>query len=298
MSSVQTQATSTSSATSHFIQMVKSSERLTRNQEQELLARYYERGDRIALERLVRAHLRYVVTIALKYKRYGLPLGDLIAEGNFGIVHALGKFEPARGNRFVTYAVYWVRAYILNHVIRSWSLVGVGSGALRSKMFFKLRRERARLLNQLGDENLADELLAKRMNITQKKLSSMLGRLEGRDVSLDAKLFGDTDTSLVDRLIEPGASQEAIAIAHELRVQQHEAVRQAVQRLDDRERYIVSRRLMADPEEELSLAEIGRKLGVSRERVRQLEARAVRKLRHELRALSPGNDTALPSAAA
>ena len=119
---------------SRYISLVQSVPRLTREDESELCRRYYDLGDSKARETLVRSHLRYVVAIALKYRRYGLPLADLIAEGNFGVVHALGKFEKDRGIRFVTYAAYWIRAYILNYIIRSWSLVGVGSGALRSKM--------------------------------------------------------------------------------------------------------------------------------------------------------------------
>jgi RNA polymerase sigma-32 factor len=125
---------------SRYIAMVQAFPQLSREEEMDLAKAWSERGDEEAADKLVRAHLRYVVAIALKYRRYGVPLSELIAEGNFGVVHALKKFQPDRGNRFVTYAAYWIRAYVLNYVIRSWSLVGAGSGALRSKMFFRLRR--------------------------------------------------------------------------------------------------------------------------------------------------------------
>ncbi len=117
---------------SPYLTRVRSYPVLSREEEQVLVARWLGQQEPAARERLLAAHLRYVVAIALRYRRYGVPIEELVSEGNFGLVHALGKFEPARGTRFVTYAAYWIRAYVLNHVIRSWSLVGVGSGALRS----------------------------------------------------------------------------------------------------------------------------------------------------------------------
>jgi len=269
-------------AVSRYITMVQHLPRLTREEELEISTRWRNSGDEKAKDALVRAHLRYVVAIALKYRRYGLPLSDLIAEGNFGVVHALGKFEPERGNRFVTYAAYWIRAYMLNYIIRSWSLVSAGSGALRSKMFFKLRRERVRITNLVGEGEQADELLAERFNMPKAQISAMLRRLDGRDVSLDSKVFDDALTTLVDTLQSPDESQEETFASRQVREQLTDAVRVALEALDVRERFIVEKRLMADAEDELSLAEIGRRLGVSRERARQLEARAKRKLKNQV----------------
>jgi len=266
-------------ALSRYITMAQQVPQLTREDELDLARRWAAHEDQRAADRLVRAHLRYVVAIALKYRRYGLPLTELIAEGNFGVVHALKKFEPERGNRFVTYAAYWIRAYILNYIIRSWSLVGVGSGALRSKMFFKLRRERVRITNLVGEGDHADELLAQKFNMTRPQIVKMVRRLEARDVSLDGKVFDDSMTSLVDTLVSPDRDQEEVIASDQVREHMSHAVRRAVEGLDPRERYIAENRLMADGEDELSLAEIGRRLGVSRERARQLEARAKRKLR-------------------
>jgi RNA polymerase sigma-32 factor len=273
-------------ALSRYITMAQQVPQLTREEELRISQRWYRSQDQRAADQLVRAHLRYVVAIALKYRRYGLPLTELIAEGNFGVVHALKKFEPDRGNRFVTYAAYWIRAYILNYIIRSWSLVGVGSGALRSKMFFKLRRERVRITNLVGEGDEADEMLAQRFNMTRPQIVRMVRRLEARDVSLDSKVFDDSMTSLVDTLVSPDRDQEETFVAGEVREHVNDAVRCAVEGLDPRERYIVQNRLMADGEDELSLAEIGRRLGVSRERARQLEARAKRKLRARITELS------------
>ncbi len=270
---------------SQYMAQVSKYEPLSREAEMELAVRFRDHDDQRAADRLVRAHMRYVVATAIKYKRYGVPLNELISEGNFGLVHALRKFDPDRGFRFVTYAAYWIRAYILNYIIRSWSLVGSGSGALRSKMFFKLRRERVRLANLVGDRDEAEEMLAKRLNVSRVQLTNMLRRLEARDVSLDTKVFDDSATSMVDTLVSPDDSQESQLATDQVHDRMQLVVSHAVDKLDPRERYIVETRLMSDPEERASLAEIGRKLGVSRERARQLEARAKMKLRNVLVAM-------------
>lgn len=281
-----------SSDVSEYITTVHGYPKLDREHELELTRRWKESQDPGVGDQIVRAHLRYVVAIALKYRRYGLPLSELIAEGNFGLVHALAKFEPERGNRFVTYAAYWIRAYVLNYIIRSWSLVGVGSGALRSKMFFKLRRERVRVTNLVGEGEEADRMLAERFNLPTEQISAMLRRLESRDVSLDSNVFEDSAVRMVDTLVSPDRDSEQVASAGEVGDIVRDTVRDAVRTLDERERYIVEHRLMADREDELSLAEIGRRLGVSRERARQLEARAKRKLKNRITELSraSGND--------
>ena len=271
---------------SRYMSMAQAIPELNRENEYRLALAWRDQQDESARDTLVSAHLRAVVAIALKYRRYGLPISELIAEGNFGLVHALTKFEPERGNRFVTYAAYWVRAYVLNYIIRSWSMVGVGSGALRSKMFFKLRRERVRITNLVGEGEEAEQMLADRLEVSRAALSGMLGRLEARDVSLDAKPYDDSRGSLVDTLASPDADQEHALAASEVQDHVRIAVQDAIEDLDRRERYIVEHRLMADAEDELSLAEIGRRLGVSRERARQLEARAKRKLKTRITELS------------
>jgi len=275
-----------SSAISRYISHVRQIPELTREEEALLARRYRDEGDQKAAAKLALANLRHVVSIAISYRRYGIPLADLVAEGNFGIVHAIRKYDPDRGNRFVTYAAYWIRAYILNHVIHSWSLVGVGSGPLRSKMFFRLRRERARIAGLVGEGELGDELLAKKFNAPAEKVLEMARRLEARDVSLDTKVFEDGARSLVDTLVADEQDQEERLSRAEEGALLREELSRAVLDLDPRERYIVEARMMADPEEELSLAEIGRRLGVSRERARQLEARAKRKLRDRLQPLA------------
>jgi RNA polymerase sigma-32 factor len=278
---------------SHYISAAHDVPRLTREREDVIVARWFSDGDIAARDELVRAHLRYVVASAFKYRRYGVPLDELIAEGNYGVVHALKKFDPARGNRFVTYAAYWIRAYVLNYVIRSWSMVGVGSGALRSKMFFKLRRERARIVSLLGEGDAADEALAAKLSLPKERVLSMVRRLESRDVSLDTRLFDDSGATMLDTLPAAGPSQEDSLERRGEALQIRAWVQNAIKALDTRERYIVENRLMADREDGLSLAEIGRQLGVSRERARQLEARAKRKLQVRITEITANEGTGL-----
>lgn len=263
---------------SAYVTAVRRIPPLERDEELELARRFKETGDTAASERLVAAHLRDVVNIALSYRRYGVPMADLIAEGNFGLAYALGKFDPSRGFRFMTYAGYWVRTCMLDYITRSWSLVGGGAGALRSRSFFRLRRERNRLVNALGEGELTDELLAERIGVERPRLDSMLRRLDARDVSLDAEAVPGSSLALADTLIAP-ENQEQLLGERELGARIGRAVKRALERLDMRERFIAEHRLLADSEEELSLAEIGHRFGISRERARQIEERVKRKLR-------------------
>jgi RNA polymerase sigma-32 factor len=273
-----------SSDLAFYLAEAKRAPRLGRDEEFTFSIRWKRDGDRAAGDTLARAHLRHVVTIALKYRHYGVPVNELIAEGNFGVVHALRKFEPERGIRFVTYAAHWVRAYMLDHIIKTWSVVGGGTGALRSRLFFKLRRERVRVTNLLGEGEAAEREIASRLGVTPDELRSMLQRLEVRDLSLDVRAAADSPLGLVDLLPSP-ENQEQSLLERQVDGSVKQAVELALLQLDPRERYIAEQRLMADPAEELSLAEIGRNLGVSRERARQLEARTKRKLRSSIPAL-------------
>jgi len=285
----------TDQALSNYIAQVKQIPALSREEEHDLAVVWRDKQDSAAGEKLVRANLRYVVAIALTYRRYGLRVSDLIAEGNVGVVTALRKFDPEKGTRFVTYAAYWIRAFILNYVIRSWSLVGSGSGPLRSKLFFRLRRERARIANLVSERDEAMEQLAGQLGTTVEKLTPMMQRLDARDLSLDQKPYADSEHTRLDLLESHDAAQDELFEAHEREQLLGGRVQQALSVLDKRERFIVEQRMLAD--EELSLAESGRRLGVSRERARQLEARAKMKLRRSLADLQPENTNAAADAA-
>jgi RNA polymerase sigma-32 factor len=250
---------------------------LTREQETELARRWRDHRDPLAAEQLVTANLRFVVKIAAGYRGYGFALADLVEEGNLGLLQAVKRFDPERGRRFMTYAVYWVRAFILAYVLKSWSLVNVGTGPLQSKLFFRLQRERARLAARVGTSPDADRRLARKFGCTEERIRDMQGRLDGRDQSLDALVFRDGHATGVDLLADDHPGQEAGFAQEELNLKVHERLGRVMSALDRRDAYIVESRLLA--EDQKTLAEIGRALGLSRERVRQLEARLKARLR-------------------
>lgn len=251
----------------------------SRERELELIERWQLHGDRAARDALLAASLHPTVAIAVEYRRYGVPIEELVAEGNLGVVLALSKFDRTRGLRFMSYASFWVRARMLAHVLSSFSLVGGQSGAFRSKAFFKLRRERARISTLIGEGEAADLMLARACGVTVDKVKTLVRQLEARDVSLDAGGFDDSRASLHERLTSSDPTSEEIVSRAQERQRLELAVGRALDRLGERERFIVRRRLLADDEDELSLVEMGKRLGVSRERVRQLEVRAKRQLR-------------------
>lgn len=270
-------------ALQRYMERVRTIPTLSREEEHELALKV-QAGDQEAADRLVEANLRFVVAMALQYRRYGIPIADLLAEGNLGLMMAVRKFDPERGTRFVTYAGYWIRAYVLDLVVRSTTMVGAGSGPLRSKLFFRLRRERAKIANLTSDPRERIAKLAERFEVSEQKMEEMLRRIDARDVSLDTPLHDDAGATMLDALPEPDADQEVVYLDEERRrlIEQH--LGDALGGLDRRERFILERRFMGD--EEVSLASLGRELGVSRERARQLEARAKKKLKKQLEQLA------------
>lgn len=265
-----------------YLERVREIPALDREEEHELAVRA-QKGDQDAADRLVEANLRFVAAIALQYRRYGIPLAELLAEGNLGLMMAVRKFDPHRGTRFVTYAGYWIRAYVLDLVVRSNTMVGAGSGPFRSKIFFRLRRERAKVATLMNDPRERIAELASRFNVTEQKMEEMLRRLDARDISLSTPLHEDGSMTMLDALPETDEDQEVAYLDAERQrlIEQHLGA--ALEVLDRRERYILEQRFMGD--ETVSLAALGRELGVSRERARQLEARAKLKLRKELEGL-------------
>jgi RNA polymerase sigma-32 factor len=255
--------------------------RLSREEEQSLFIAWRDTCDVAAREKLVRANLRYVVQLAWMYRNYQTDLDELIAEGNLGIIRALEKFDPDKGNRFVTYLVAWVRTYIVNYILRNWSLV-YGSKALRPEAFFRLRREYARNLGLVGDDEKAKELLSESFHLPVEKITAMLIRM-GHDVSLDVNYTTDPDNPPLLNTLVCQADDLDLALGKMRNATAAQVlVSSILQTLHPREQYIAEHRLMAYEESKETLAEIGRHLGVSRERVRQLEMGAIVKLKHRI----------------
>ncbi len=260
---------------------------LDRDTELELAWRYRRDGDQAAARALVESHLQFVVKVASQYRGYGMQLSDLVEEGNLGLLEAVRRFEPSRNLRFKTYAIYWIRAFVVEHLLREWSIVGGGTGALVSRTFFRLRRERARLESQLGEgDRSIDATLAQRFHTSEETIRAMTQRVGSRDTSLDAASAGGEGLSLLDVLSDPIANPELQTVAAQRNAFVRSVVNDALASFDSRERLIVTTRLLTDDEDEMSLADLGRRLGVSRERVRQLEERTKSKLRNAFAAVA------------
>jgi RNA polymerase sigma-32 factor len=249
-------------------------------QEEFLLAqRWREHGDRDAAHRLVTSHLRLVVKVASGYRGYGLPVGEMISEGNVGLMQALKRFEPEKGFRFATYALWWIRASIQDYILRSKSLVKMGTTANQKKLFFNLRKAKSRISALAEGDMHPDqvELIAEALGVGEQDVIDMDRRLGG-DVSLNAPLAEDGDTGTwQDRLIDDAPSQERILAESEQAAARHKALVEALAVLDERERRIFTGRRLA--EEPIRLNELANEFGVSRERVRQIEVRAFQKIR-------------------
>jgi RNA polymerase sigma-32 factor len=252
---------------------------LEREQEYELARRWRERGDRDAANQLVTSHLRLAVKIAMGYRGYGLPVSEIISEGNIGLMQALSRFEPEKGFRFSTYAIWWIRASIQDYILRSWSLVKIGTTANQKKLFFKLRSAKNKIAAFDGGDLRPDQvaLIAKNLDVTDQEVVDMNRRLGG-DKSINAPLQQDGETGeWQDRLVDQSPSPEAIVIEQDDKEYQHNALIAAIGVLDDRERRIFEARHLVD--EPLTLEDLAEKFNVSRERIRQIEARAFEKVR-------------------
>lgn len=275
-----------------IIHRAKRAPRLSVEEERQCIVAWQSRRDRRAAERLIEANLRLVVFSALKFKNYGIPVADLISEGNVGLMKALDRFDESKNVRFATYANYWVRAQIVMGVMDSWSLLSGPRGALDSRIFFRLRRARARLVSQppsSTDELSVEQRLATEFGVTVQRMEEMLAQLDSRGVSLDTPAQG-LEHSLMDALTHD--PEQATTLERSEQTLQLERILDRVRvELDPRETFILDRRLMADPEEKMSLGEIGQHFGVSRERVRQIEVRAQRKLKNHAVTEELGADT-------
>ncbi len=258
---------------------------LSVEEEQRLARRYRDTKDTRAGHALVTANLRFVVKVAYEYRSYGFRVADLIQEGNIGLMRAVQKFDPDKEIRLISYAVWWIRAYIQNYILRSWSLVKLGTTQAQRKLFFSLARTR-RELDRMSAEHGADSdgedegKVARKLHVKPGEVREMAQRMDGRDLSLDAPMGEDGTFSHVDFVVDGGPGQDdELGAAQEQQVMAAR-VALALARLDERERYIVEQRVMTDAP--MTLKDLGEHFGFSRERARQLEIRAKEKLKVEL----------------
>jgi RNA polymerase sigma-32 factor len=256
---------------------------LTPEEEYMLAKRWTEHQDTDAAARLVNSHLRLVAKIAMGYRGYGLPISELISEGNIGLMQGVKKFEPERGFRLATYAMWWIRASIQEFILRSWSLVKMGTTAAQKKLFFNLRRMKNRI-EAFEDGDLKPEdvrKIAKDLGVSEEDVVSMNRRMAmGGDTSLNVPLRDDSEGSWQDFLVDDEPLQdERVADAEETRIR-HDLLLEAMDSLNDRERHILTERRLTD--EPKTLEELSQVYEVSRERIRQIEVRAFEKLQKAL----------------
>jgi RNA polymerase sigma-32 factor len=266
---------------------------LERNQEYQLAKRWREHGDRDAANQLVTSHLRLAVKIAMGYRGYGLPVSEIIAEGNVGLMQALNRFEPEKGFRFATYAMWWIRACIQDYILRSWSLVKIGTTTNQKKLFFKLRSAKSKIAALESGDLHPDQvaLIAKNLDVTSQDVVDMNRRLGG-DKSINAPMHNDGETGeWQDRLVDQSPSPEAIVVEQDEKDRRLKALVAAIDVLNDRERRIFEARRLVD--EPLTLEDLAAKFNVSRERIRQIEARAFEKVRRAAKNLALQAPTAL-----
>jgi RNA polymerase sigma-32 factor len=251
---------------------------LSPEEEFELAARYRKSNDIEAAEKMITSNLRFVVKVAFEYKSYGVKLLDLIQEGNIGLMMALKKFNPYKGYRFISYAIWWIRAYIQNFIIKTWSLVKIGTTQTQKKLFYKIGKVRKALESNRDDEKRYDTL-AQDLAVPKEDLIEMEQRMSSRDLSLDAPFDEDHELTHLDLLQEDSLNQEETLALEEEKNLRERNVRNALKRLNEKEKYVIMNRVMA--ESPLTLQEIGGHLKLSRERVRQIENEALKKLKKE-----------------
>jgi RNA polymerase sigma-32 factor len=262
---------------SRYLDEIRKFPMLEPNQEFMLAKRWREHGDRDAAHKLVTSHLRLVAKIAMGYRGYGLPIGEVVSEGNVGLMQAVKRFEPDKGFRLATYAMWWIKASIQEYILRSWSLVKMGTTANQKKLFFNLRKAKSKI-SALGEGDLRPEqvkTIATKLGVNEQDVIDMNRRLGG-DASLNTPLREDGEGEWQDWLVDDSESQERRLADSEEADNRHSALREALEVLNPRERRIFEARRLAD--DPITLEQLSEEFGVSRERVRQIEVRAFEKV--------------------
>jgi len=265
-----------------YLQEIKRFPILTAEEEYMLAKRYKEHGDTEAAHKLVTSHLRLVAKIAMGYRGYGLPVTDLISEGNVGIMQAVKRFDPERGFRLATYAMWWIRAQIQEYVLHSWSLVKIGTTAAQKKLFFNLRKLKNQLSSiedgHLSPDNVHE--IANKLDVKEAEVKDMENRLFSGDQSLNVKLANETNTDWQDMIVDERETQDVVVEKKDEYLYRKRLFSEALKVLNPREKEIIeSRRLKDKPKK---LEELSQKFKISRERVRQIEEKAMEKLQKEI----------------
>lgn len=251
---------------------------LSEDEERQNAIAFFEKKELASAHTLITSNLRFVVKVAYEFRHYGLKMLDLIQEGNIGLMMAVKKFNPYKGIRLISYAVWWIKAYIQNHIISSWSLLKIGTTQAQRKLFFKLRQAKSALA-RMGDNGDSAESAALSLNVTEQQFSEMELRMQG-DCSLNVEIPGSDGITALETLADDRMNQEELLSERQEHRNLQVTVAEAVSKLNEKERFIIEKRVTAD--EPLTLQEIASHFSISRERVRQIEEGALRKTKQAL----------------
>ena len=268
---------------SRYLSEIRTFPMLEPEEEYMLAKRWREHSDSNAAHRLVTSHLRLVAKIAMGYRGYGLPVNEIVSEGNVGLMQAVKRFEPDKGFRLATYAMWWIRASIQEYILRSWSLVKIGTTAAQKKLFFNLRKAKGQI-KAIEDGDMRPEqvaLIATKLGVTEEEVISMNRRLAAPDHSLNAPLRADSEGEWQDWLVDETPNQESILADQEEKDDRHDLLLEAMKSLNERERHILQERRLKD--EPATLEDLSKEYDISRERVRQIEVRAFEKLQRAIK---------------
>ena len=261
---------------SRYLQEIQNFPMLSEQEELALAMRLQQENDLIAAHALVTSHLRLVAKIALGYRGYGLPMMDLIAEGNIGLMHAVKKFAPEMGYRLSTYAMWWIKAYIQDYILKSWSLVKIGTSSVQKRLFFNLRKIKSKLLSLHGANELGDRAseIAKQLNVSKQDVIDMESRIVGHEVGLND--INEDGWERINTLADPSDTPEFMALENNEYKYKKDKMEKAMNLLSEREREIIRARILKEPPS--TLDELSTVFQISRERVRQIEGKAMEKL--------------------
>jgi RNA polymerase sigma-32 factor len=270
----------------YYLQQIKKFPMLSQKEEISLARKWIKKGDTAAAHKLVTSHLRLVARIAMGYKGYGLPITELISEGNIGLMQAVKKYDPEKGFRLSTYAMWWIRAAIQEYVLKSWSLVKIGTTAAQKKLFFNLKKIKNQLTSYNDGSLKPDQVkeIAERLDVTEAEVSDMEGRISGTDYSLNAVVTDDGESEWQDWLVDEDADQEVKLAEREELSKRKNLLSKAINILNDREQEIISARKLSEIPK--TLEELSKTYKISRERVRQIEEKAFAKLQLEMVSLA------------
>lgn len=260
-----------------YISEIRRFTTLSPEEEHRLAVKFYEEKDLESAHRLITSNLRFVVKIAAEYRSYGVKMLDLVQEGNIGLMMAVRKFDPYKGFRLISYAVWWIRAYIQNHIISVWSLLKIGTTQAQRKLFFKLGQAKNAIRNMTGAEDM--EATALTLDVTESEVVEMGERMRG-EYSLDAEIPDGDGYTLLEGLADDRRNQEELLADHEEHALLKKEITAAMGNLNEKERFIIERRVTAD--DPMTLQEIADTFAISRERVRQIEEAALRKMKNLL----------------